>query len=267
MEGYTNCSSSSSVQFNQSIINITWTPGATCSITNGLTTLIAPNTSGNYQFKVPDGVWKIMCSNGTHTTTQVINLSRNVYKSITMPDPAVYMIWNGYDTITQPLPQSGGNAGGFIALKGTVNTQTDTLTLNDTTYEGRYSIHYFENNNDYGGIRTANKISFANYSKLHLEIPRLDSWQDSNYYASVIIGTTAYTATNNSGYITSYSYSNVIDSRTGESSIHIQDQSYNLELNLSNYNDDYYIYILVARGDSVPVSGQLYISKIWLTET
>ena len=52
MIGYTNSSSSSSVQFNDGIINVTYTAGGSCSITNGITTLTAPDTSGFYSFHV-----------------------------------------------------------------------------------------------------------------------------------------------------------------------------------------------------------------------
>lgn len=267
MKGYTNCSSSSSTQFNEGILDVTWTIGATCSITNGFITLTAPNTSGNYRFSIPDGTWKISSSNGIHTSVKMCTVSRGQTISVTIPDPSIYTIWDGYNLTDTPLPYDGGNAGGFLALKGTVNTQTDLLTWN-TEEQGSYVVHYYEANNDYGGIRTANKISFDGYSKLHIDIPYLDSWQSASaYYASVVISTTAYTTTGSSGYITSYQFMQSIDSRAGESSIHISGGSYNLELNVSNYNDDYYIYILVARGDSVPIDGQFYLTKMWLSET
>ena len=85
MIGYTNSSSSSSsAQFNPSIINMTWTPGATCSITNGINTLTAPNTNGNYQFKVPDGIWKIICTKDTYSRSKFISLPRGIVQDVTI---------------------------------------------------------------------------------------------------------------------------------------------------------------------------------------
>lgn len=77
MIGYTNSSSSSSsAQFNEGIIDVTWVSGEMCSVTNGLVTLTAPNTSGNYQFKVPDGVWVVSCFNNSISFTKTVTIGR-----------------------------------------------------------------------------------------------------------------------------------------------------------------------------------------------
>ena len=210
------------------------------------------------------------CSSGNNNgiPNGIINIEKITLEKGTPAYSIPYMIYNGYDRFTNSVsasnPWQGGHAGGFVALQGTVNTQTDQIGWNTASGDEPYHIIYYENNNDYGGFRTYNKISFSGYSKLHIEMPYLESWQDSNYYASVVISTSAYTKTTSSGYITSYNEIFNIDKRSGQQELHIRGNSYNITIDISSYNSDYYIYILCARGNSASVLGKCEVSKIWL---
>lgn len=178
------------------------------------------------------------------------------------------IIWDGYDKYAYVggcnHPWEGGACGGFTTLQGTANSQTDSISWNVASGSGPYLIEYYEQNNDYGGFRTNNPISFSGYSKLHIEMPYLDSWQDTNYYACVCLSTTAQTKTASTGYLSSYNLRQFIDQKAGAQELHIRESSYNITVDITNYNLSYYIYVLCARGNSASVRGICKVSKIWL---
>ena len=127
-------------------------------------------------------------------------------------------IWDGYDRDAYgSRPWEGGEAGGFITIQGTSSSQNDGVSYNTATGSNPYDLKYTEMNNDYGGIRTTQKISFNGYTKLHIEMNELTSWQaSSSYYASVFLSTTAYTKTASNGYLSSYQLQHVIDDRSSD---------------------------------------------------
>lgn len=72
--------------------------------------------------------------------------------------------------------------GGFRTVQGTVNSQTDTLSIENG------KLVYYENDNDYGGILSNNEISIERFSKLRVTIDSIVSWQDaSKFWASVLV--------------------------------------------------------------------------------
>ena len=55
---------STSITFFAATINVTYPAGSTCTATDGVTTLTAPDTSGTWAFAVPNaGTWKIVSGN------------------------------------------------------------------------------------------------------------------------------------------------------------------------------------------------------------
>lgn len=92
MIGYTNSSSSSSTKIKKSILTIIYTPGCVCTITNGLQTFIASNTSGQYSFSIIDGYWLINCSKEDLNISKTVYLSRGENITISLFMPIVFGI-------------------------------------------------------------------------------------------------------------------------------------------------------------------------------
>ena len=89
--------------------------------------------------------------------------------------------------------------GGFRTVQGTVNSQTDSLTIENG------KLVYYENDNDYGAILSNNGINVERFSKLRVTIDSILSWQDaSKFWASVIVLNLASPATER---LTAYGYS------------------------------------------------------------
>ena len=179
------------------------------------------------------------------------------------------VIWDGSLYSSSP---SSSPAGGFTALKGTVSSQTDSITYTSASPAG---VSYTENNNDYGGIRTNNPISFNGYRKLNITFNNINSWQydgsspaDPDYRAEVLIGTGSTNQLSDHGYPTGGSFTHVDKWYATNVPVtsHIANQSADFSVTYStSYTDSYYIYILVASGEkSGAGKGQLKISKIWL---
>ena len=92
MKGYTNCSSSTSTSFDDAKINVTYSNGGTCSITNGINTITAPNTSGFYTFSVPDGTWEIACTKNSYTVTETVHIARGQILNVSVTIPLIFGI-------------------------------------------------------------------------------------------------------------------------------------------------------------------------------
>lgn len=57
-------------------ISVTYPAGSTCKVTDGTTTLTAPNTSGSYIFIVPNiGTWTVSCSSGSNNTSTTVSIT------------------------------------------------------------------------------------------------------------------------------------------------------------------------------------------------
>ena len=200
--------------------------------------------------------------------------------SILIPDSGFYhdkivlnkkefVIW---DSSLYNSTPSSSPAGGFTALKGTASGQSDTIAYSSGSPA---LVSYTENNNDYGGIRINNPISFNGYSKLKITFNNINSWQysgtspaDPSYVAKVVIGTGSTNQLSDHGYPTGGSFTHVDNwqmTYVGSDS-HISNISTNFSVAYSSgYTGNYYIYMLVASGEkSGAGKGQLQISKIWL---
>lgn len=69
---------STAITFFAATIHITYPAGSTCTATDGVTTLTAPDTSGTWECVVPNaGTWTVSCTNGTYTANETINITGN----------------------------------------------------------------------------------------------------------------------------------------------------------------------------------------------
>lgn len=70
--------------------------------------------------------------------------------------------------------------GGIRAVQGTVNTQTDTLSITNG------KIVYTETDNDYGAVLCNNPIMLDRFNTMRITIDSILSWQDvTKFWASV----------------------------------------------------------------------------------
>ena len=115
------------ITFFGSIINIVYPAGATCTVTDGLTTLNAPDTSGTWEFAVPNaGTWTVMIQKGDahgQETVQVTEPNQTV--SVTL-NYRMYFIRGG---VLQPdvsieTKHTSGSSPKVNALDGYVQLST-----------------------------------------------------------------------------------------------------------------------------------------------
>jgi hypothetical protein len=72
--------------FFASTISVTYPAGATCTCSDGKTTLTAPNTTGKYTFTVPNtGSWTVNITDGINTASETVNITEDKQsKSVTL---------------------------------------------------------------------------------------------------------------------------------------------------------------------------------------
>ncbi len=104
-------------------ISVTYPAGSTCTVTNGTTTLTAPDTSGTVAFRIPTPVnlpesWTVSCSNGTDSTSAIVSIT---YEGQGEDVELEYVPLESFATV------SDANFVKMIqaAHKGTINLQTD----------------------------------------------------------------------------------------------------------------------------------------------
>lgn len=139
MKGYTNCSSSSSTSFKECKINVTYTAGAICTITNGITTLTAPNTSGNYTFTVVDGLWEINCidNNNNKINSKKIRLRRNENRDISLLTPYIFGIQRD-QTNSSPIWTRINDSSNYVAIPS-IGTNASNVGYSDFNDKPIYS--------------------------------------------------------------------------------------------------------------------------------
>ena len=124
---------SASIAFFSATINVTYPAGSTCSCSDGITTLTAPDTSGSVSFSVPStGAWTVSCTDGTSTNSKTVGItaegqSENVTLAyeLVLFDSSVTSGWelkqgvSGYG--------SGSISNGKITVQGVSGTTSDVL--------------------------------------------------------------------------------------------------------------------------------------------
>lgn len=140
-----------SITFFAATINITYPAGSTCTATDGVTNLTAPDTSGVWNCVVPNaGTWTITAANGTFTATQSVSITSSG-QTVSVSLSYVLMIYD----------------------RGTINSSigmtTDGYTYGgingkDVTF-GSSSIIIASDDNIAG---TTNAVDVTNYSTLRV---------------------------------------------------------------------------------------------------
>lgn len=92
---------STAITFFSATIHVTYPAGSTCTATDGVTTLTAPDTSGAWDCVVPNaGTWTVACTNGTKTTEETVTITENS-QSVSLELSYVrYMVKDGVLKVT-----------------------------------------------------------------------------------------------------------------------------------------------------------------------
>ena len=143
---------STAITFFSATIHVTYPAGSTCTATDGVTTLTAPDTSGSWDCVVPNaGTWTVACTNGTKTTEETVTITENS-QSVSLELSYVrYMVKDGvlkvtFSTYSDQVDDDDFTVTqkkGYVSFKGSVAgfhtacvaidlTQYSTLVLTGT---------------------------------------------------------------------------------------------------------------------------------------
>lgn len=148
------------MSFFTATINVTYPAGSTCTATDGVTTLTAPDTSGTWACVVSNaGTWTVSLSNGFSETVTISangeTQSLNKWYLYNRGDERTY-ITGGIRAVVNPT------------YGGTVNKNADNIYLGGTlaVAEG-------------AALSTANSIDLSDFSKLCFNMTY--AYKDNNY--------------------------------------------------------------------------------------
>lgn len=145
------------IAFFSATINITYPAGSTCTCTDGVTTLTAPDTSGTWVCIVPNaGAWTVSSTNGTESDSQIVSIAT---------DGQTASVELSYQIV---FVNGSGQAAKTPAVKkfGKYNSEL-TFTQNSD----RYTVSVQANDGNYGGYSTAYfTVDLAKYSTIKLVI-------------------------------------------------------------------------------------------------
>lgn len=157
-----------SITYFSATINATYPAGSVCTCTDGVTTLTAPNTSGQYAFIVPNaGTWTVSITDGTQTKSETVSIStENQVETVTLA------LWNGelYSDGNEWTTVTGGWVATNQVYAGSVegvsiNGATPTLSKEDTQMIATVPTGSGVGS---GAVRTTNQIDLTDYSTITL---------------------------------------------------------------------------------------------------
>ena len=229
---------SMAISFFSATINVTYPAGSTCTATDGVTTLTAPDTSGVWVCVVPNaGIWTVACVDGSKASTAQVTISADGQtNSISLA--YTYIVFDG------------GNSADYSGeWNGTGSNTSDRLNMR--VNHGLYNGSYF----DAGWKGTTGKIRVpSGASVMKMTYSTTGQWGDlanrlfglrSTPYAGFESGSSKYV-----------SYAEVPAGTNATVSLSITD---------AVAGNDYYVGI---QGDSgyknIATNAAISISKIWI---
>lgn len=126
-------------------MNITYPAGSTCTATNGVTTITAPNTSGTWACIVPNaGDWTITITNGYATRSKNVSITTNGQSVSVSLGYTEYVIKNGViDMTAHPATVTENYGDGLKATNGVTYNNKPALEMSGRN--GVYCTHSFAN--------------------------------------------------------------------------------------------------------------------------
>lgn len=177
---------STSITFFAATINITYPAGSTCTATDGVTTLTAPDTSGVWACVVPNaGTWIVSC------TGYIPKKSVAITHSGQTENVVYYTLYSLGDTNTGIAAIGWAFQWGQIPLAPTVEHNNDglTITLGGKSDGGYNGVAYFPKINLTGFSTISVDISTNNVNTAFGSAYILGVWGNvgSGYYPSTAV--------------------------------------------------------------------------------
>ena len=173
-------------------INVSYPEGSSCTATDGVTTLTAPDTGGTWACIVPNaGTWTVTATDGSESKSETAEITTDG-QSVSVS------IDYGFDLYTagdECLAVTGGWVTGSTG-KGTHSVQKLDSGMHMKCVQGNSDV------SDDVGVRTSSKVNLTGYSQLTIQYRIITR----SYKLSLKIGTSTSVATSNSS-----SYDAILD--------------------------------------------------------
>lgn len=113
------------IAFFSATIHVSYPSGSTCTATDGVTNLHAPDTSGTWLCVVPNaGTWTISCNDGSDTATATVEISDDGQsEAVTLAYVLPYFYKDGDAKVDLQFYGAGENTDGYITI--TADTATE----------------------------------------------------------------------------------------------------------------------------------------------
>ena len=168
------------IAFFSATIHVTYPAGSTCTATDGVTTLTAPDTSGSWDCVLPNaGVWIFSCSDGENSVSESVEITENGQSENLQLKFYLYLYHRGDQCLE--------TVGSWVAVKGpsgAVTWNTDSVYLGYTGPTGRYASIY-----------TGSVVDVTKYNTLRVLLSDLETEEQTR----IGLVNSPYTGNNASG--------------------------------------------------------------------
>lgn len=148
---------STAITFFAATIHVTYPAGSTCTVSDGVTTLTAPDTSGTWDCVVPNvGTWTVSVS-GRDWTESVEITGNNQSKQVDISKYYLYRNGNEYVSRTGGWTTNNYVSGQYTA--GTLNRNADNMEMIASSSVNQNVI-----------LRTTQKINLTNIKELTINV-------------------------------------------------------------------------------------------------
>lgn len=147
--------------FFSATINVTYPAGSTCTATDGVTNLTAPDTGGSWACVVPNaGTWTVAVTDGTQSKTANVSIAE-AGQSESIALSYILYLYNAGDACTDVT-------GGWAKVADndsypSCTATAPTLTMGSSSMTAKFSSG---TTNRAGYVHTANKVDLTNFGTL-----------------------------------------------------------------------------------------------------
>lgn len=204
-------------------ISVTYPAGSVCTCTNGIKTLKAKDTNGQWLFALPSaGEWSVSCTDGTNTASETVTVAEGTAETVVL----------GYS---------------LVLLDGTTGQDNWTYTTSGGGTMTKPSAGGLQINAVSGGAvetKTTTKVNTTGYNTLRVHFPTITAGA-LNVYVAIRTSSNHSVGSNYTAYIKEANRGTDITTNVP----------------IENYNDDYYISIGVASAGYVVTVDKVELLK------
>ena len=173
-------------------INVSYPEGSSCTATDGVTTLTAPDTGGTWACVVPNaGTWTVTATDGSESKSETAEITTDG-QSVSVSIDYGFDLYKAGD---ERIAVTGGWVTGSTG-KGTHSVQKLDSGMHMKCVQGNSDL------SDDVGVRTSSKVDLTGYSQLTIQYRIITR----SYKLSLKVGTSTAVATSNSS-----SYDAILD--------------------------------------------------------